>query len=491
MKKIYKDSELPVYEIYIDDEDSTGIRFVSLVDDPAIQLKGMFFSGIKSYDFKAQKDKQIIVGPAMIPNKKILRKDEDGNKYYVVFTKDTILQMVSKFNSSGTNRRINIDHSKKMVNAYIMENWIVEDEYYDKSRKYGFEVPVGTWMVSIKVEDEKFWNDEVKEGGKYGFSIEGIMGQKPMSYSMKEFDFNDLIDSLTDKEVLQMINDIEDEKIIEYFRTHGTELNEGEEYMDFADDDDDFLPSQRVYVWSLKPGVEGPFIKENSRPFCRFMRDINRYWKEEEVNDLSASLGYDFWKYFGSYNCRHTLKPVILTKNTNPAKSSDISTGVEKQAEAGLLGFSEEFQETYDDYPREARENAKTALRWAEKNGWGSCGTPVGKARANQLAKGEPISRDTIARMSAFKRHKQNSQGELGDGCGRLMWLAWGGDAGIEWATRKLQKIERMSEEEFVMEPKSDETEREFLSRCIPFEINEGYDQSQAIAICYSKWDKK
>ena len=99
-------------------------------------------------------------------------------------------------------------------------------------------------------------------------------------------------------------------------------------------------------------------------------------------------------------------------------------------------------EESYTDYPKEASENAKTALRWAEDNGWGECGTPVGKIRANQLANNEPISRDTIARMSAFERHRQNSQKELGDGCGRLMWLAWGGDAGIEWATRKLKEID-------------------------------------------------
>ena len=99
--------------------------------------------------------------------------------------------------------------------------------------------------------------------------------------------------------------------------------------------------------------------------------------------------------------------------------------------------------ESYTDYPKQASENAKIALRYAEENGWGDCGTPVGKARANQLANGEPISEETIARMAAFERHRQNSDKELGDGCGRLMWLAWGGDAGIEWAQRKLEQIRK------------------------------------------------
>lgn len=108
----------------------------------------------------------------------------------------------------------------------------------------------------------------------------------------------------------------------------------------------------------------------------------------------------------------------------------------------------EEF-ESYTDYPKQATENAKIALRWVEENGWGDCGTAVGKARANQLAKGEPISEETISRMAAFERHRQNSDKELGDGCGRLMWLCWGGDAGIEWAQRKLQEIKDGMSEEF------------------------------------------
>ena len=104
-------------------------------------------------------------------------------------------------------------------------------------------------------------------------------------------------------------------------------------------------------------------------------------------------------------------------------------------------------EDSFTDYPKAATENAKIALRWAEENGWGECGTPVGKARANQLAKGEPISKDTISRMASFERHRQNSQKELGDGCGRLMWLAWGGDAGVEWASRKLEQLNKFAAE--------------------------------------------
>lgn len=103
----------------------------------------------------------------------------------------------------------------------------------------------------------------------------------------------------------------------------------------------------------------------------------------------------------------------------------------------------EQSFKSYTDYPQQATENAKIALRWAEKNGWGTCGTPVGKKRASMLSKREPLSEETIAAMASFERHRQNSTRELGDGCGRLMWLAWGGDEGIEWASKKLKEIRR------------------------------------------------
>jgi hypothetical protein len=97
---------------------------------------------------------------------------------------------------------------------------------------------------------------------------------------------------------------------------------------------------------------------------------------------------------------------------------------------------------TYTDYPQAATNNAKRALKWVEVNGWGQCGTPVGKARARQLANREPLSRDTIARMASFKRHQQHADVPYSEGCGGLMWDAWGGTAGVEWAIRKLNEID-------------------------------------------------
>lgn len=118
--------------------------------------------------------------------------------------------------------------------------------------------------------------------------------------------------------------------------------------------------------------------------------------------------------------------------------------------DASVISKSLAF-ESYSDYPESAKNNAKRALDWAEENGWGSCGTPVGKARANQLAKGEPISEETISRMASFARHAQNKDVPYSEGCGGLMWDAWGGTSGIEWAQNKLDSIEKekMSSQKF------------------------------------------
>ena len=113
--------------------------------------------------------------------------------------------------------------------------------------------------------------------------------------------------------------------------------------------------------------------------------------------------------------------------------------------------------ESHSDYPESVKNNAKAVLKYAEENGWGSCGTDVGKQRANQLANGEPISEDTIRRMYSYlSRHAgdlDSSKG-YGDGCGKLMYDAWGGKTALSWAEAKIKSIEKekMSKQHFAID---------------------------------------
>ena len=101
-------------------------------------------------------------------------------------------------------------------------------------------------------------------------------------------------------------------------------------------------------------------------------------------------------------------------------------------------------EETYNDYPESVKNNAKRVLKWVEENGWGSCGTAVGKQRANQLAKGESLTKDTIKRMYSYlSRHAGDldSSGGYEEGCGKLMYDAWGGKTALAWAERKVNSF--------------------------------------------------
>ena len=127
---------------------------------------------------------------------------------------------------------------------------------------------------------------------------------------------------------------------------------------------------------------------------------------------------------------------------------SDRAEDVEEVEAAKILEelkelFKEEVElESYSDYPQGARNNAKRALKYKKENNI-SCGTSVGWTRANQLASGKAISRDTIARMASFKRHQQHKDVPYSEGCGGIMWDAWGGSAGVNWAINKLKQIDK------------------------------------------------
>lgn len=106
--------------------------------------------------------------------------------------------------------------------------------------------------------------------------------------------------------------------------------------------------------------------------------------------------------------------------------------------------------ESFSDYPDDVKNNAKNVLEWVDRNGWGSCGTPVGKQRANQLAKGEPISLDTIKRMYSYlSRHEKDLQSSTtyGDGCGKLMYDSWGGKSALSWSRNKLRELGELGDE--------------------------------------------
>jgi len=305
-----------IIELLIDEEELlSGIEAISIVDRPAIQEHFIALSEQPKVQLaEVDKEKRILMGAALVPNKNIYRADAQ-EEYYIYFSEDTVRKASELFLMRGNQNKSTLEHEAELNGLSVVESWIIEDETHDKSRKYGMDLPIGTWMVSMKVNNDEVWNNYVKTGKVKGFSIEGYF---------------------TDKVNMGEVNQI----------------------------------------------------------------------SEEEAEDILVEMA-DF----------------IASKKLK--------------------------LETYSDYPQGVVNNAKNALEWADKNGWGSCGTAVGKRRASQLASKSNLTVSTIKRMYSFlSRHAKDLEASTSysDGCGKLMYDAWGGKAGLRWAKSKLKSLGQIDE---------------------------------------------
>jgi hypothetical protein len=135
--------------------------------------------------FSYDDDKMELTGAAMIPNKFIMRRDQNGF-YYVYFREDIIKQLAERFLKQMKNGEVlNIEHTpKKADDSFITESWIVEDPSNDKSAALGLEYPKGTWVITVKIENPELWK-QVKEGKYKGFSVEGYFLEKLIFKNIK------------------------------------------------------------------------------------------------------------------------------------------------------------------------------------------------------------------------------------------------------------------------------------------------------------------
>ena len=166
-----------ILELIIDEEaELYGIDAISLVEQPAIESDFIAMNA-QLLQFKTQdEEKRIVMGAALIPDKPIYRRNGE-EEYYVYVSKKTVRRAMELYFKNGNQANATLEHEHKINGLHVVESWIVEGEQ-DKSRMYGLEVPVGTWMVSMKVENDAIWEKFVKEGSVKGFSIEGYFANK-------------------------------------------------------------------------------------------------------------------------------------------------------------------------------------------------------------------------------------------------------------------------------------------------------------------------
>jgi hypothetical protein len=197
-----------IYELVIEDENIDEVFAISLVEEPAIESNFIFFDKEKVQFAALSDDKRLVMGPILIPDKKILRVDGEGKPYHVFFKPETIKKLSEMYLKKKYTDSSTLEHDKKINGVTLVESWIKESVTKDKSALYNLNVPVGTWMGTFKIDNDEIWNDYVKTGEVKGFSIEGLFGHNLVQQAKIEFEADTVLTDLEEQEAILILSEI-------------------------------------------------------------------------------------------------------------------------------------------------------------------------------------------------------------------------------------------------------------------------------------------
>ena len=199
--KDYYEKTTSIVELVIDDESQElAIDAISLVESPAIEQDFVYFGKEKNnLTFaKVDKEKRMLVSPALIPNKQIFRYNPNtDSEYYVYFSPETVRKASELYLKHNNHHKATYEHQDRVSGVLTVESWIKEGDM-DKSKLYGYDLPNGTWFVKMKINNEELWQ-KIKAGELKGLSIEGYFTDKMEKMAEK---------TPTDQEILEALNEI-------------------------------------------------------------------------------------------------------------------------------------------------------------------------------------------------------------------------------------------------------------------------------------------
>ena len=193
---------MKLYELTIDDDFLDEVFAISLVEEPAIEANFVWFDKEKVQFQKTDSEKRLVVGPVLIPNKKILRIDGEGKPYEVFFKPETIEKLAQGYLKKGYQDKSTLEHKKKVPGVTLVESW-VKTSKLDKSNSYGLNLPVGTWVGMFKIDNEKLWQEFIKKGEVKGFSIEGLF-----THDLVKASKEDVLEDILNKEASYLLEEI-------------------------------------------------------------------------------------------------------------------------------------------------------------------------------------------------------------------------------------------------------------------------------------------
>lgn len=199
-------------ELYIDEADiKDGVEAISFVKSPAIEENFIALSKHEVLFKSIDDEKKVIVGLALVPDKKIYRKVKD-KEFNIFFSKDTVKQASHLYLKKLKANNTTLEHETNIEGVSVVESWIVDDPKNDKSNVYGLNAVQGAWAVVMKVENDEVWKD-VKEGKYLGLSIEGVFSDREEELNaIKEVEdiCNKEVEAMTDEEAEELLNMIKE-----------------------------------------------------------------------------------------------------------------------------------------------------------------------------------------------------------------------------------------------------------------------------------------
>jgi len=327
--------QLPIYELKLNPKaEKSGVTAISLVEKPAIREN--FIALNEQPILFSIEDKMEVVGPVMIPDMLIPRNDKTG-VYQVFFTEETIRQCQEEFFKKEYNNKTTHQHKLTLDKNTVVESWIIEDENHDKSKMYGFNLPKGTWLVKIKINDEKYWNEEVKTGKVKAFSLEGFfddnyitdikMKEEKLASMLLEFTLNGMKVHVNDKNelIVTELNSImpEGEYVTEEKYTISVnEINKvcaitTPEYIE----DDEFVYDEELEFSEQK--VE-----------LGLSKDKKRKMKKSKLNKMAVSL----LSLLGFKLAEEEIKEEIKEENTQKLEEPIMEEKIKQEIEFPLAG---------------------------------------------------------------------------------------------------------------------------------------------------------
>jgi hypothetical protein len=202
--------------VIADDSKELTIDAISLVTSPAIEQDFVFF-GKENNNLtfaKVDEEKRMLISPALIPNKQIFRYDPNtDSNYYVFFSKETVRKSSELYLEHNNHHKATYQHEDRVSGVLTVESWIIEDTKKDKSTLYGFSLPVGTWMVKLRIDNDEMWN-KIKDGELRGLSIEGYFinaVQKMEKMGKQQFSNEEILEALS--ELIKEKTELKAEKV--------------------------------------------------------------------------------------------------------------------------------------------------------------------------------------------------------------------------------------------------------------------------------------